>query len=80
MKVAISVPDPVSRAADRVARQLRIPRSQLYTRAVAEYLKRQAHPEITERLDAVYGGSGKQPDRAVLDQGIETLRRVEWED
>jgi hypothetical protein len=80
MKVAISVPGPVHRAADRAAKRLRIPRSQLYTRAVEEYLKRQARPDITERLDLVYGDKRNGPDRAVLEQGLETLRSVEWED
>lgn len=80
MRVAISVPGPVHRAADRAAKRLRIPRSQLYTRAVEEYLKRQARPDVTERLDLVYGSERAEPDEAVLEQGLETLRRVEWKD
>lgn len=80
MKIAISVPGPVHRAADRAAKRLRVPRSQLYTRAVEEYLKRQARPDITERLDLVYGSRRNEPDEALLEQGLETLRRVEWKD
>lgn len=80
MKISISVPRPVYRAADRVAKRLRSPRSQLYTRAVDEYLERQTGPDITERLDAVYGSKRSPPDEAVLEQGLETLRRVEWRD
>ena len=80
VKVAISVPDPVFRAADRAARRLRIARSQLYTRALEAYLKQEERPDITERLNAVYGKKGNQPDPAWLAHGLEVLRRVEWED
>ncbi len=79
MKLAISVPDPLSRAADRAARRLRVPRSQLYARAIEAYLKQQDRPDITERLNAVYGAGDNRPDRAVLDHNLRMLRRVEWE-
>ncbi|PYV15673.1 MAG: ChpI protein [Acidobacteria bacterium] len=78
MKIAISVPDRVSRAADQAARHLRIPRSQFYARAVEAYLRDQGRADVTEKLNAVYGGKAGSPDRAVLEQGIETLRRTEW--
>jgi len=77
MKVTISVPGPVHRAADRAAKRLRVPRSQLYTRAVEEYLN-QARPDITERFDLLYGSRQNGPDDAILEQGLETLRRLEW--
>ena len=38
MKVAISLPDPVFRAAETLARRLRKSRSQLYAEAIAEYV------------------------------------------
>ena len=80
MKIAISVPDSVGRAATRAARRLRIPRSQFYARAVTAYLKQQGDADITERLNAVYGKKANAPDPAFLEQGLETLRRVEWEE
>ena len=78
MKVAISVPDPIFRAADRAARRLRVPRSRFYARAVEAYLKQQDRPDITERLNAVYGDRKNKPDRAILDHGLEMLRHLEW--
>jgi hypothetical protein len=81
MKVAISVPDPLFRQAETVARRLRIPRSQLYARALEAFLRTQRRPDVTERLDAVYGGAkGEALDRDWLDAGLEVLRRVESED
>jgi hypothetical protein len=81
MKVAISVPDPLFRRAESAARRLRIPRSQLYARALEVYLSQQARPDVTDRLNAVYGaGKGEPPDPAWLEAGLDVLRRAEWED
>jgi hypothetical protein len=81
MKVAISVPDPLFRQAESVARRLRIPRSQLYARALEAFLRQQRRPDVTERLDVVYGSAGGEAlDQAWLDAGLELLRRTEWEE
>lgn len=80
MKVAISIPDPVFRAAEGAARRLRVPRSQFYARAVAAYLREQERPDVTERLNQVYGKKGSKPDALILRHAAEMLRRVEWED
>jgi hypothetical protein len=81
MKVAISVPDPLFRQAESAARRLRIPRSQLYARALEVFLSQQSRPDVTERLNAVHGASkGESSDPAWLDTGLAVLRRAEWED
>ena len=80
MKVAISVPDSLHRAADRAAKRLRVPRSQFYSRALEAYLRQLERPDITERLNAVYGKPGTEPDPVVLAHNLEMLRRVEWEE
>ena len=55
MKTAISIPDSIFQAADALAKQLGISRSELYSTAVAEYLSRRHGEQITARLDAVHG-------------------------
>ncbi len=81
VKVAISVPDPLFRRAESVARRLRMPRSRLYARALEVFLRQQQRPDVTDRLDAVYGAMKSEGDeRAWLDAGIEVLRRAEWEE
>lgn len=81
MKVAISVPDPLFRQAESAARRLRIPRSQLYARALEVYLSQKSRPDVTDRLNAVYGaGKGDSPDPKWLEAGLDVLRRAEWED
>ena len=54
MKVAISLPDPVFSAAERLAARMRVSRSQLYAQALEEYLARRQDSMVTEQLDAVY--------------------------
>jgi predicted transcriptional regulator len=60
MKVAISLPDPVFTAAELLAKELRVPRSQLYAEAIAQYLERRGGSAITAKLDSVYSGNGSQ--------------------
>ena len=81
MKVAISVPDPLFRQAESAARRLRIPRSQLYARALEAYLSRQHRSGVTDRLNAVYGaGRGEAPDPPWAAASLGVLRRGEWPD
>ena len=75
MKTAISLPDPLFDAADRFARKQKLSRSQLYARAIEEYLARHRHADVTARLDEVYAteSSGLETDVSV-----ELLRREKW--
>ncbi|MBN1242731.1 MAG: ChpI protein [Spirochaetales bacterium] len=61
MKTAISVPDSVYAEAEEVAEALGIPRSQLYARALEEFVRKHRVDAVTERLDAVYGPGGTAP-------------------
>lgn len=65
MKTAISLPDQLFRQAEDLARHLGIPRSQLYARALIEYLEAQAPSQITAALDAVYGEVDSSLDPAL---------------
>ncbi len=69
MKTAISLPDEVFEAADELATELGVSRSQLYARAVAEYVAQHRAETVTERLDAVYGEV-----EARLDPALEALQ------
>ena len=50
MKTAVSLPDPLFKAADQLARQLGKSRSQLYAEALRDYLERHRDEDITRRL------------------------------
>ena len=69
VKTAVSIPDPIFEAADRLARRRRISRSELYAEALAKLLDSDQSTEITERLDGVYG---ERPSE--LDPGLAALQ------
>ncbi len=77
MKVAISLPDPVFSAADKLAHYLRISRSQLYAQALEEYLSKRQDAVVTERLNAVHAQA--QPlDPALAAAQLGTISRAAW--
>lgn len=53
MKTAISIPDDVFGDAEMLARELKQSRSQLYSRAVREYVARHSSDSVTAALDIV---------------------------
>jgi len=67
MKTAISLPDNLFEAADKMARRLGISRSELYQRAVARFLEQHSGDVVRAALDAVYG----KPENRRLDPLIE---------
>ncbi len=54
MKTAISIPDELFRAGEKAAERLGMSRSELYRRALREFLAQHEQAAITEALDAVY--------------------------
>ena len=71
VKTAVSIPDPIFEAADRLARRRRISRSELYAEALAKLLDSDESAEVTERLDHVYG---TRPSG--LDAGLAALQAL----
>ena len=54
MKIAVSIPEDVFRDGERLAAELHCSRSQLYSRAVREYVARRSADQVTKALNAVY--------------------------
>lgn len=80
MKVAISIPDRVFRAGERISKRMRISRSQLYARAVEAYVKTQAGDDITEQLNDVYSRQSSSIEPALEAASLEILRREKWDE
>ncbi len=80
MKTAVSVPDQIFEAADRLAARLGTSRSELYATAVAEYLERHKFQGVTERLDAVYSACPEQSDLDPILGALQlhALPREDW--
>ena len=60
VKTSISLPDDLYEDAEQTARALGIPRSQLYARAISEFLKKHRRDQITQKLNDVYERIEKQ--------------------
>ena len=77
MKTAISLPDELGHAADLFAAQRDMSRSELYAKALAEYLQRHKHEDLTEKINAVLGTMDGDKD-ASGEFGVRALRDLEW--
>lgn len=75
MKIAISVPDRIHRAADLAAKRMRVPRSRFYVQAVEAYLKQTSEEDITARLDAVYSDEPSASEPFLAKAARDTFRR-----
>ncbi len=75
MKTAISIPDNVFLAAEETAKRLNIPRSQLYSKAVEEYISHHKDEYVTEKLNKIYSNKIDNESN-LLDTNIQNLREA----
>ncbi len=78
MKTAISIPDDIFASADRLAKRLQMSRSELYVRAIKQYVTEFRHTDVTEKLDEVYAFEVEPVDPAVLNAQAASVPREEW--
>jgi metal-responsive CopG/Arc/MetJ family transcriptional regulator len=78
MKTAISIPDEVFAPAEKLAEQLHMSRSELYTRAVREYVAEHRCAKVREELDAVYGTEATKMDPVLSTLQDASLPREDW--
>ncbi|MEA2693859.1 MAG: hypothetical protein QOJ16_3246 [Acidobacteriota bacterium] len=78
MKTAISVPDPVFEAGERLAQRLGVSRSHLYSIALRAYLERHDDDEVTRRLNEVYDREPSEPDPVFTKLASRALPRESW--
>lgn len=77
MKTAISIPDRLFEAAERLAERLGVSRSELYSKAVANYVDEIRSSGVRERLDAVYEA---EPESSRLGADIATIQTASLPD
>jgi hypothetical protein len=65
MKAAVSIPNPVFDAAERVSKRLGLSRSRFYTMAIENMVKRQRSRGVKEALDEIYGKQDSRLDRVL---------------
>ncbi len=78
MKAAVSIPDDVFEAGERLARRLHTSRSQLYARALADFVAQHDEDEVTAGMNRALDEVGSEVDEFTRRAADRTLRRVEW--
>ena len=78
MKTAVSIPDQVFEEAERLASRLKTSRSQLYSRALAEFVARHDDDRVTSAMNQVVDEVGAEVEDFTREAARQTLRRTEW--
>ena len=78
MKTAISIPDPLFEAAEEYAQEQGLSRSELYARALQQYLQQHRYHGITDSLNQVYAAETSQLEPAFVAAQTRILPKDEW--
>jgi metal-responsive CopG/Arc/MetJ family transcriptional regulator len=78
MKTAISLPDSLFKSGDTLAKRLGVSRSELYARALAEFVAKHKADQFTQRLNAIYADEDSRLDPAAIAAQVRTLSRESW--
>lgn len=78
MKTAISIPDPIYEAAEKLAQRLGISRSQLYTTAISGFIREHQNDGVTEKLNEIYAHEPSSLDHVPHALQYSTLEKDEW--
>lgn len=78
MKVAISVPDPIFEAAELLAKQRHVPRSQLFAEALREYVSRHGSASVTARLNQIYAQEASAVEASLAQAQYASISHEAW--
>ncbi len=78
MKTAISIPDPVFAAAEKLAKRLHMSRSELYRTALTAYIAEHADADITSKLNAIYSTEPAKVDEVADAMQFRSLPKEDW--
>ncbi len=73
MKTAISIPDNIYESAEKLANRLGQSRSQLYTKAITSYVKKEQNTNVTDKLNEVYGSENSSIDPVLQNLQTQSL-------
>lgn len=78
MKTAISIPDPIFQAAELFANHFGISRSELYAKAIEEYIASRRFINVTEALNKIYEDEPSTIDDELYSMQIKSIPHEEW--
>jgi len=79
MKTAISIPDSIFQAAENLAQRLGLSRSELYVKAMNEYLNSHKNQNVTKKLNDIYGSNNSNLDNDIISMQTRSIPRESWE-
>ena len=78
MKTAISIPDTIFQSAEIMAHHLAISRSELFTKAISEYLETHKYQDVTESLNQIYTESLSSLDKELTSMQLNSIEKETW--
>ena len=78
MKTAISIPDEIYHSADQLAKRLGISRSELYSKAVSNYINAHKNEAVTKALDQIYAKEKSEIDPVINVMQLSSLPKDSW--
>ena len=78
MKVAVSVPDRIFEAAERLAKQRSVPRSQIFAEALSAYVESRSAEAITSKLNEVYEKEASAIENGLAQAQLNSLSHEAW--
>jgi len=80
MKTAISLPDRLYEEAEKTAKYMGLPRSQLFAKALEEFIEHHNRQRITEKLNEVYAERSTEEYKNISNSGLESIRELTQND
>jgi metal-responsive CopG/Arc/MetJ family transcriptional regulator len=78
MKTAISIPDNLFKVAEETAKKYGISRSNLFTKAIEEFIKNHNPQDITNILNNIYETQDSNIDEDILEMQINSINQEDW--
>ena len=78
MKTAISINDNLFKTVDKTAKKLGISRSNLFSKAIVEYLDNHDIQNVTEKLNKVYSNISNELERNTEHSQLSSVDFGEW--
>ena len=78
MKVAVSIPDPIFEAAEQLAKERNIPRSQVFAEALSTYLELRNSESVTAHLNEIYGRESSKVNDELTKVQFDAINHEAW--
>ncbi len=78
MKVAVSIPDKIFAEAEALAKRLKSSRSEIYSRALGEFVGHHAPDRVTDLMNEVVSEVGTEPYGFTTAAARRVLKKSEW--